>query len=329
MKFQFIDLFAGIGGIRLAFEKAGGTCVFTSEWDSFAQVTYEANFGDEPHGDITKIDVKEIPKHDILLGGFPCQPFSNAGLKKGFEDTRGTLFFDVARIVDFRKPSMILLENVKGFLRHDKGRTLKVVEETLDELGYNVFYKVLNAKDFGVPQNRERIYIVGINRKKLGNIGFSFPAPKNKKTKVGDILEDSVDPKYTLSNKLWQGHKRRLKEHREKGNGFGYSLFDADSPYTSTISARYYKDGSEILIEQVGNNPRKLTPREAARLQGFPDNFIIPVSDTQAYKQFGNSVAVPVVTAIASEMAKVLEHPETYAPYALWKQDDLLKVKIL
>ena len=329
MKFKFIDLFAGIGGIRLAFEKAGGTCVFTSEWDSFAQVTYESNFGDKPHGDITKIDVKEIPKHDILLGGFPCQPFSNAGLKKGFEDTRGTLFFDVARIVDFRKPSMILLENVKGFLRHDKGRTLRVVEETLDELGYNVFYKVLNAKDFGVPQNRERIYIVGINRGKLGNIGFSFPAPKNKKTKVGDILEDSVDPKYTLSNKLWQGHKRRLKEHREKGNGFGYSLFDAESPYTSTISARYYKDGSEILIEQVGNNPRKLTPREAARLQGFPENFTIPVSDTQAYKQFGNSVAVPVVTAIASEMFKVLEHPETYAPYALWKQDDLLKVKTL
>ena len=327
MKFKFIDLFAGIGGIRLAFERAGGACVFTSEWDSFAQITYEANFGDKPHGDITKIDVNEIPKHDILLGGFPCQPFSNAGLKKGFEDTRGTLFFDIARIVDFRKPSLILLENVKGFLRHDKGRTLAVVEETLDELGYNVFHKVLNAKDFGVPQNRERIYIVGINRKRLGNIGFSFPAPKNKKTKVGDILEDSVDSKYTLSNKLWQGHKRRLKEHREKGNGFGYSLFDADSPYTSTISARYYKDGSEILIEQEGGNPRKLTPREAARLQGFPENFKIPVSDTQAYKQFGNSVAVPVVTAIASEMSKVLEHPKTYAPYALWKQDDLLKVK--
>jgi DNA (cytosine-5)-methyltransferase 1 len=202
-----------------------------------------------------------------------------------------------------------------------------VVEETLDELGYNVFYKILNAKDFGVPQNRERIYIVGISRKKLGNIGFHFPAPKNKKTRVGDILEDSVDSKYTLSNKLWQGHQRRLKEHREKGNGFGYSLFHADSPYTSTISARYYKDGSEILIEQKGDNPRKLTPREAARLQGFPENFKIPVSDTQAYKQFGNSVAVPVVTAIANEMSKVLESPETYAPYALWKQDDLLKVK--
>ena len=326
MTFTFIDLFAGIGGIRLAFEKAGGTCVFTSEWDSFAQQTYEANFGDKPHGDITQIHERTIPKHDVLLGGFPCQPFSNAGLKKGFEDTRGTLFFDIARIIDYRKPSMIMLENVKGFLRHDKGRTLQVVEDTLDELGYNVFYKVLNAKDFGVPQNRERIYIVGINRRKIGNVGFLFPKPKGGKTRVGAILEKNVDSKYTLSNKLWQGHKRRLREHREKGNGFGYSLFNSDSEYTSTISARYYKDGSEILIEQKGKNPRKLTPREAARLQGFPENFLIPVSDTQAYKQFGNSVAVPVVSAIAREMVKVMENPEKFAAYAKWKQEDLLKI---
>jgi DNA (cytosine-5)-methyltransferase 1 len=327
VSFTFIDLFAGIGGIRLAFEKFGGNCVFTSEWDSFAQITYKANFGHEPHGDITQIDAKQIPKHDILLGGFPCQPFSNAGLKRGFEDTRGTLFFDIARIIDYRKPSMLLLENVKGFLRHDKGRTLNVVEETLDELGYNVFYQVLNAKDFGVPQNRERIYIVGVNRRKLGNTRFVFPKPKFSKTKVGDILEIDVDPKYTLSNKLWQGHKRRLKEHREKGNGFGYSLFNPDSPYTSTISARYYKDGSEILIEQKGKNPRKLTPREAARLQGFPEKFIIPVSDTQAYKQFGNSVAVPVVTAIAKEMVKFLKNPEDFAQLSKWKQQDLLKIQ--
>lgn len=326
MGFKFIDLFAGIGGIRLAFEKAGGTCVFTSEWDSFAQQTYEANFGDKPHGDITQIHERTIPKHDVLLGGFPCQPFSNAGLKKGFEDTRGTLFFDIARIIDYRKPSMIMLENVKGFLRHDKGRTLQVVEDTLDELGYNVFYKVLNAKDFGVPQNRERIYIVGINRRKIGNVGFLFPKPKGSKTRVGVILEKNVDSKYTLSNKLWQGHKRRLREHREKGNGFGYSLFNSDSEYTSTISARYYKDGSEILIEQKGKNPRKLTPREAARLQGFPENFQIPVSDTQAYKQFGNSVAVPVVSAIAREMVKVMENPEKFAAHAKWKQEDLLKI---
>lgn len=326
MDFKFIDLFAGIGGIRLAFEKVGGTCVFTSEWDLFAQQTYEANFGDKPHGDITKIDERIIPKHDVLLGGFPCQPFSNAGLKKGFEDTRGTLFFDIARIIDYRKPSMILLENVKGFLRHDKGRTFQVVEETLEELGYNVFYKVLNAKDFGVPQNRERIYIVGINKKKIGQVGFLFPKSKGSKTRLGAILEKNVDAKYTLSNKLWQGHKRRLREHREKGNGFGYSLFNSNSEYTSTISARYYKDGSEILIEQKGKNPRKLTPREAARLQGFPENFVIPVSDTQAYKQFGNSVAVPVVSAIAREMVKVMENPEKFAAYAKWKQEDLLKI---
>lgn len=324
MAFTFIDLFAGVGGIRIAFEKVKGECVFTSEWDKFSQITYEANFKDKPDGDITKIEVQDIPKHDILLGGFPCQPFSNAGLKQGFDDTRGTLFFDVARIIDYRKPSMILLENVKGFVNHDKGRTMKIVTETLEELGYNVFYKVLNARDFGVPQNRERIYIVGINKRKLGSIGFVFPTPPYKEVKVGDILETKVDDKYTLSNKLWQGHKRRLKEHRAKGNGFGYSLFNRESKYTSTISARYYKDGSEILIEQKGKNPRKLTPREAARLQGFPENFKIPVSDAQAYKQFGNSVAVPVVTAVAREMIKILDSPEKRIPYVKWKQMDLI-----
>ena len=324
MAFTFIDLFAGVGGIRIAFEKLKGDCVFTSEWDKFSQITYEANFKDKPDGDITKINVQDIPKHDILLGGFPCQPFSNAGLKQGFDDTRGTLFFDVARIIDYRKPSMILLENVKGFVNHDKGRTMKIVTETLEELGYNVFYKVLNARDFGVPQNRERIYIVGINKRKLGSIGFVFPTPPYKEVRVGDILDTKVDDKYTLSNKLWQGHKRRLKEHRAKGNGFGYSLFSRESKYTSTISARYYKDGSEILIEQKGKNPRKLTPREAARLQGFPDNFKIPVSDAQAYKQFGNSVAVPVVTAVAREMIKILDNPEKRIPYVKWKQMDLI-----
>lgn len=324
MSFTFIDLFAGIGGIRLGFEKLKGECVFSSEWDKYSQITYKANFGDEPNGDITKTDVKEIPKHDILLGGFPCQPFSNAGLKQGFDDTRGTLFFDVARIIEYRKPAMVLLENVKGFVNHDKGRTMKIVKETLEDLGYNVFYKVLNARDFGIPQNRERIYIVGINKRKLGNIGFKFPEPLFKPTKVGDILESKVDEKYTLSNKLWQGHKRRLKEHRAKGNGFGYSLFDGNSKYTSTISARYYKDGSEILIKQKDKNPRKLTPREAARLQGFPESFKIPVSDTQAYRQFGNSVAVPVVSAIAKEMVKIFDNPSERIQYTEWKQMQLL-----
>lgn len=307
--FRFIDLFAGIGGIRIAFEKQGGKCVFTSEWDKFAQQTYSENFGDIPSGDITEIHEKDVPNHDILLAGFPCQPFSHAGLKRGFDDIRGTLFFDIARIIKEKKPKMVLLENVKGFASHDKGNTFKVVCSTLEKLGYEVHSKVLNAREFGVPQNRERIYIVGIDRKRTLQAPFSFPKPPNSPITVGDILESRVDPKYTISDKLWKGHQRRLKEHRAKGNGFGYSLFNASSLYTSTISARYYKDGSEILLEQKGNNPRKVTPREAARLQGFPDTFKIPVSDAQAYRQFGNSVAVPVVSAIARQMVKLLKKP--------------------
>lgn len=305
-KFEFIDLFAGIGGIRTPFDRLGGKCVFTSEWDKFSQITYQHNFNEIPAGDITKISTKEIPPHNILMGGFPCQPFSHAGLKKGFNDTRGTLFFDVARIVKDRQPEVVFLENVKGFKSHDKGRTYETIKKTLEDLGYKVFSQVFNAKDFGVPQNRERIYIVCFNKKKLGNIDFQFPIPTKKKTRVGDILETKVDPKYTISDKLWAGHQRRKAEHIKKGNGFGYSLFDAESPYTSTISARYYKDGSEILIKQKGKNPRKITPREAARLQGFPDSFKIPVSDVQAYKQFGNAVAVPVIDAIAKEIMKIL-----------------------
>jgi DNA (cytosine-5)-methyltransferase 1 len=304
-KFTFIDLFAGIGGMRLAFEARGGTCVFSSEWDKFAQQTYEANFGDKPHGDITQIPSSAIPRHDVLIAGFPCQPFSHAGLKKGFMDTRGTLFFDVARIINDRKPSLVLLENVKGFTSHDKGRTFATVVAALDELGYDTSSQVLNASDFGLPQNRERIFIVGINRRKIRGAVFKFPKPPKTPVKVGDILDRRVDTKYVLSNKLWSGHKRRLREHRERGNGFGYSLFTPDSPRTSTISARYYKDGSEILIATAGN-PRKITPREAARLQGFPESFKIPVSDTQAYKQFGNSVAVSVISAISREMVKLL-----------------------
>jgi DNA (cytosine-5)-methyltransferase 1 len=306
-KFRFIDLFAGIGGIRLAFEKQGGKCVFTSERDKFAQQTYSENFGDIPSGDITEIHEKDVPNHDILLAGFPCQPFSHAGLKRGFDDIRGTLFFDIVRIIREKKPKMVLLENVKGFASHDKGNTFKVVCSTLEKLGYEVQYKVLNAREFGVPQNRERIYIVGIDRKRTLQAPFSFPKPPNLPITVGEILESRVDPKYTISDKLWKGHQRRLKEHRAKGNGFGYSLFNASSPYTSTISARYYKDGSEILLEQKGKNPRKVTPREAARLQGFPDSFKIPVSDAQAYRQFGNSVAVPVVSAIARQMVKLIK----------------------
>ena len=306
-QFRFIDLFAGIGGIRIAFESQGGRCVFTSEWDKFSQQTYLANFEDFPCGDITQIAEQDIPNHDVLLAGFPCQPFSQAGLKRGFDDIRGTLFFDIVRILKAKKPKMVLLENVKGFASHDKGNTFKVVCKNLEKLGYEIHSQVLNAKDFGVPQNRERIYIVGIDRSRTLKAPFEFPNPPKSETKVGRILEKRVDEKYTISDRLWTGHKRRLKEHREKGNGFGYSLFNSDSRYTSTISARYYKDGSEILIEQAGKNPRKITPREAARLQGFPDSFVIPVSDAQAYRQFGNSVAVPVVTAIAGQMIKLMK----------------------
>lgn len=314
--YRFIDLFAGIGGIRQPFDSLGAKCVFSSEWDKHAQKTYEANYGDTPHGDITQINEKDIPTFDILLAGFPCQPFSNAGLKKGFEDTRGTLFFDIARIVKHHKPQVLLLENVKGFAKHQKGETYAIVRSTLEKLGYSVHAKILNAKDFGLPQNRERIYIVGLRT----NAYFSFPEPLRADTKLGDILFDkgSIDEKYTLSDGLWEGHKRRKKEHLLKGNGFGYSLFQESSKYTSTISARYYKDGSEILIDQGDHkNPRKLTPREAARLQGFPDSFVIPVSDTQAYKQFGNSVAVPVVKAIAYEICRTLERSNE------WRQKNL------
>ncbi|NQU18264.1 MAG: DNA cytosine methyltransferase [Candidatus Saganbacteria bacterium] len=300
-KFKFIDLFAGIGGIRISFEELGGRCVFSSEWDKHAQQTYASNFGEIPAGDITRVKEDGIPEHNILLAGFPCQPFSNAGHKKGFADTRGTLFFNIARIIRHHQPEMVLLENVKGFRNHDEGRTFRVIKNTLEKIGYEVFAEILNARNFKLPQNRERIYIVALNRKKIKSMNFKFPGPFKGDVRVGDILEKKVDSKYTISDRLWAGHKRRKKMHREKGNGFGYSLFNSKSSYTSTISARYYKDGSEILIEQKGKNPRKLTPREAARLQGFPEEFSFPVSDCQAYRQFGNSVAVPVIRAIAKK----------------------------
>jgi DNA (cytosine-5)-methyltransferase 1 len=300
-KLKVIDLFAGIGGIRMPFDELGAECVFSSEWDKHAQITYEANYGEKPSGDITKIKLEDIPEHDVLLAGFPCQPFSNAGLKKGFSDTRGTMFFYIAKILEYRKPRIIFLENVKGFKSHNKGKTFKTVMRILEEMGYTMYSKVLNAKDFGVPQNRERIYMIGFLDK---DVNFEFPTPLKKDTKVGKILEEAVDDKYTISDRLWQGHQRRKKEHKAKGNGFGYSLFDENSKYTSTMSARYYKDGSEILIAQKGKNPRKITPREAARLQGYPDTFKIPVSDTQAYRQFGNSVAVPVIRAIVKNIAE-------------------------
>lgn len=309
-KFTMIDLFAGIGGIRLAFQKQGGRAVFSSEIDKFAVKTYRINYGEEPHGDITEIESKDIPNHNVLLAGFPCQPFSQAGKKEGFDDTRGTLFFDIARIIKEKRPNAFLLENVKNLKSHDKGNTFKTIIKVLEEeLNYTVKAQVLRAADYGVPQNRERIYIVGFNNDFGGReVPFEFPRKLNVPTRVGNILLDDVDEKYTISDKLYEGHLRRKKEHQEKGNGFGFSLFNANSAYTNTISQRYYKDGSEILIDQGSNkNPRRLTPRECARLQGFPEEFIIPVSDTQAYRQFGNSVAVPVVEIIAKAMVDAMD----------------------
>ena len=308
-RYRMIDLFAGIGGTRLGFTQTSSVnVVFSSEWDKFAQKTYRANFGEMPAGDITQINPVNIPDHDILVGGFPCVAFSQAGKKLGFNDTRGTLFFNIAEIINAKRPKAILLENVKNLLGHDKGKTFNVIKTTLNDLNYTVFYKVLAAKDFGIPQNRERIYLVCFNNELVNNAEmFSFPKAPHKKTCVGNILEKHVDEKYTLSDKLWEGHKRRKRDNKKAGKGFGYGLFNNTSEYTNTISARYYKDGSEILIAQANKNPRKITPREAARLQGFPENFIIPVSDTQAYKQFGNSVAVPVVNAVAKQMIKVLD----------------------
>lgn len=310
-RFKQIDLFAGIGGIRQAFQRQGGYNVYSSEWDKFAQTTYRINYGDIPDGDITQVDEKSIPDHDILLGGFPCQPFSQAGLHKGFDDARGTLFFDVARIIKEKRPKAFMLENVKQLKGHDKGNTLKVILSVLDELGYYVPEpQVLNAYHFGRPQNRERIIIVGFNKDYLPEKYEEFKYPEgcvDESVCVGDILEDSVSDRFTISDKLYQGHLARRKKNEDKGNGFGFCLFNKDSKYTSTISARYYKDGSEALIEQQGKNPRMLTPRECARLQGFSDDFIIPVSNARAYKQFGNSVCIPVIEAVAKTMLEYLE----------------------
>lgn len=311
-KFRFIDLFAGIGGIRLAFQNLGGKCVFTSEWDTYSKKTYEVNFGEVPFGDITKISENEIPDHDILLGGFPCQPFSIAGVSKknalgrahGFlDETQGTLFFDVARIIKHKMPKAFMLENVKNLVSHDKGKTFKIIKETLIELGYSIHFKVLDGQYF-VPQHRERIIIVGFNKSVFnGEEAFEFPKMGDKKFAIKDILLEEVDPKYTLSDKLWNYLQEYAKKHKAKGNGFGFGLTNLDG-ISRTMSARYYKDGAEILIPQDGLNPRRLTPRECARLQGFPDSFIIPVSDNQAYKQFGNSVVTPLIQAVGENIIK-------------------------
>lgn len=315
-QFTFIDLFAGIGGMRLAYENVGGRCVYSNEWNKYSQQTYYANFGEQPEGDITKVDAKTIPDHDILVAGFPCQPFSIAGVSKkislgrktGFEDkTQGTLFFDVCRILKEKRPKAFMLENVKNLKSHDKGSTFKTILESLDELKYKVFFAVLDGQNF-VPQHRERIIIVGFDMERYGDdIEFDFDiTPVNPKPVMRDILEKKVDDKYTLSDNLWTYLQNYAAKHRAAGNGFGYGIAPLDG-VSRTISARYHKDGSEILIAQKGKNPRRLTPRECARLQGFPESFVIPVSDTQAYRQFGNSVVVPLIENVAKLIVEKID----------------------
>lgn len=317
-KFTFIDLFAGMGGFRLAMQAQGGKCVFSSEWNSYAQQTYFANFGEMPFGDITKEATKSfIPKSfDILCAGFPCQPFSIAGVSKkkslgretGFRDkTQGTLFFDVADIISRHRPKAFYLENVKNLTSHDKGNTFRIIQETLEELDYSIYYEVMDGQTY-VPQHRERIMIVGFNNKVFHrNENFTFPEQRPSATAIKDILDPNIDAKYTLSDKLWTYLQNYAEKHRAKGNGFGYGMVDLNG-ITRTLSARYYKDGSEILIPQGnGKNPRKLSPRECARLMGYPDEYIInAVSEVQAYRQCGNSVVVPLITAVSEHIAKII-----------------------
>ena len=367
IQFKFIDLFAGIGGFHTAMHSVGGKCVFASEWDKYARLSYESNyinvepklFAKDKNGnylyfneDINDVIPSKVPDFDICCGGFPCQPFSVAGLKRGFDDTRGTLFFNIANLVKEKieaghPPRVLFLENVRGLKNHDKGKTLQVILATLEELGYSYSFEVLNAKYFGVPQNRERLFIIAWYKELVKSESFLFPYGISKEgvtiydksklkegtlpTKVSDIFEPSaiVSSNFTISDRMWDGHKKRKERNRLNGKGFGYSLFNADSVYTSTISARYWKDGSEILIDQSdkGLNPRTLSPVEAGRLQGYriigngwehPEcsnnqnyndsnlEFKIVVSKKEAYRQFGNSVAIPVIKQLAKEIVKQL-----------------------
>ena len=345
--YKFIDLFAGIGGFRLVFQEPNGKCVFSSEIDRNARITYAANFGEVPSGDICEIPSSEIPDHDILLGGFPCQAFSQAGLRKGFKDTRGTLFFQIQRILAAKQPAAFVLENVKRLTTHDNKRTFETICQILrgdfdmsslpanlnlpddtrqtltTKLNYHVEFKVLKGTDFGIPQRRERVFIVGINRDRLPKRitdsdiqdAFWFPKPDPPATKLADVLIPNEDlprdqsnkwTKATISQRLWKGHTDSKRRNQENGKGFGFSLFTHESPYANTISARYYKDGSEILIDQTDiglNRPRKLTTREAARLQGFPDTFRIDaVSGNELFKQMGNSVTIDVVKGVRNHL---------------------------
>ena len=323
--YRSIDLFAGIGGIRLGFEQAFGNdikTVFVSEWDKKAVETYTANFDDkiEIAGDITEVNENDIPEHDILLAGFPCQAFSLAGHMKGFEDARGTLFFDVARIIKRHNPKVVFCENVKNLVNHDRGRTFKVIKEILEELGYVVFYKVLNSKNFGVPQNRERIYIVAF-QKDIAPKTFEFPEKTDDTKVIKDIVEEhEVSPKYYLSTAYLESLKKHKERHASKGNGFGYEIRSTDSVAGAIVCGGMGRERNLIIDNRLTNfTPvthikgeinrefvRKMTPREWARLQGFPNDFKFVVADTHLYKQFGNSVTVPVIRAIAEKIKKYL-----------------------
>lgn len=322
--FTFIDLFAGIGGFRQAFQQAGGKCVFSSEWNKYAQKTYLANYGELPYGDIRSIPKEQIPSHDVLCAGFPCQPFSLAGVSKknslgrkhGFEDeTQGTLFFEIKEILRLKRPKAFMLENVKNLLSHDKGRTFEVIRRSLvDELGYVINYKVVNGAAW-VPQHRERIYIIGFDPQQI-NINSNDivipdkPQPDYKYPKLSGIIKKQLDG-YTLGPGTWATLERHKAHHEKKGNGFGYGLLTwplKDDSVTRTISARYHKDGAEILVEQKGDRPRRLSVEEAMQLQGYvPGKFIFPVSATQAYMQIGNSVVVPAVSASADVIANIIK----------------------
>lgn len=316
---RFIDLFCGIGGFRIAFQRAGAECVFSCDWDKFSRQTYEANFHEVPREDIRTVPVEEIEPFDILCAGFPCQPFSLAGVSKknslgrkhGFEDEKqGNLFLSIAEILDYHRPAAFVLENVKNLVSHDKGRTFQFIHETLTKsLRYQLQWKIIDAQGL-VPQHRERIFLVGFREPRF----FEFPTFPTEGPKLKKILATEVSEKYTLSDHLWNYLQNYAKKHQAAGNGFGFSVFTGDD-VARTLSARYHKDGSEILISRgLGRNPRRLTPRECAKLMGFPPDFKIPVSDTQAYRQFGNSVVVPVVERIAKEVVATLSRPADHKP---------------
>lgn len=312
--FRFIDLFAGIGGMRLGLERAGGSCAYSVEIDPFARRTYKANFGRCEGEDIRDVRGTHLPSCELFAAGFPCQPFSIAGVSKklslgrrhGFDDEKsGNLFFQVTRLIEeaSRPPPVVFLENVKNLVTHDGGKTFAVILSSLEDLGYEVSHKVIDARAW-VPQHRERTFIIGLHRGSFGGEQFEFPPmPTVQRRMIGEILEPAYDPKYVLSQQLWDYLQGYARKHKAAGNGFGFGLIGHDG-IARTLSARYYKDGSEILIKTNGDRPRRLTPRECARLMGFPDGFMIPVSDTQAYRQFGNSVAMPVVAFISQHLAE-------------------------